>query len=163
MTTFDKFRNCITEPRCRDCEGIPGVCEEEHQSVSIPKALALDVLELLKEHENLEKRHEILVNHADTMLAILKERNEKIAVLNRFIEQMPKPTKLLDVFCDGYAKIVRCKYCENKECEGREGRIVCGITGEDHLPDWFCADGEPKEQEAKPTQTAGINKIPLKW
>ena len=49
MTTFDKFRNCITEPRCRDCEGIPGVCEEEHQSVSIPKALALDVLELLKE------------------------------------------------------------------------------------------------------------------
>lgn len=78
MTTFDKFRNCITEPRCRDCEGIPGVCEAEHQSVSIPKALALDVLELLKEHENLEKRHEILVDHADTMRAMLKERNEKI-------------------------------------------------------------------------------------
>ena len=52
MKTFDKFRNCITEPRCRDCEGIPGVCEEEHQSVSIPKALALDVLELLKEQKN---------------------------------------------------------------------------------------------------------------
>ena len=53
MTTFDKFRNCITEPRCRDCEGIPGVCEEEHQSVSIPKALALDVLNELKEQEAL--------------------------------------------------------------------------------------------------------------
>ena len=49
MTTFDKFRNCITEPRCHDCEGIPGVCEKEHQSVSVPKALALDVLKLLKE------------------------------------------------------------------------------------------------------------------
>ena len=48
MTVFDKFRNCITEPRCRDCEGIPGVCEEDHQSVTIPKALALDVLNELK-------------------------------------------------------------------------------------------------------------------
>ena len=51
MTVFDKFRNCITEPRCRDCEGIPGVCEYDHQSVKIPKVLALDVLELLKEQE----------------------------------------------------------------------------------------------------------------
>lgn len=41
--------------------------------------------------------------------------------------------------------VVRCKDCENKECEGREGRIVCGITGDSHLPDWFCADGESKE------------------
>ena len=51
MTVFDKLRNCITEPRCRDCEGIPGVCEEDHQSVRIPKALALDVLNELKEQE----------------------------------------------------------------------------------------------------------------
>lgn len=153
MTTFDKFRNCITEPRCRDCEGIPGVCEEEHQSVSIPKALALDVLEQLKEYENLEKRHEILVNHADTMLAMLKERNEKIAVLNRFIEQMPKPTKLLDVFCNGYAKVVRCKDCkyayltDDGECK------YCEMEKDDNGSlielyrswDWFCADGERKE------------------
>ena len=51
MTVFDKLRNCITEPRCRDCEGIPGVCEVDHQSVRIPKALALDVLNELKEQE----------------------------------------------------------------------------------------------------------------
>ena len=51
MTVFDKFRNCITEPRCLDCEGIPSVCEEDHQSVTIPKALALDVLNELKEQE----------------------------------------------------------------------------------------------------------------
>ena len=154
MTIFDKFRNCITEPRCRDCEGIPGVCEEEHQSVSIPKALALDVLELLKEHENLEKRHEILVNHADTMLAMLKELNEKIAVLNRFIEQMPKPTKLLDVYGDGYAKVVRCENCKYGNLYCTED--VCGATLiECNRPDlgdvielhgwkWFCADGERK-------------------
>lgn len=48
MDIFEKFRNCITEPRCRDCEGIPGVCEVDHQSVKIPKALALDVLNELK-------------------------------------------------------------------------------------------------------------------
>lgn len=146
MTTFDKFRNCITEPRCRDCEGIPGVCEEEHQSVSIPKALALDVLELLKEQENLKERHEILVNHADTMLAMLKERNEKIAVLNRFIEQMPKPTKLLDVFCDGYAKVVRCKDCKhwwkkNELCthEKTMDGSVCCLEAK---PDFYCGYGE---------------------
>lgn len=143
MTIFDKFRNCITEPRCRDCEGIPGVCEVDHQSVSIPKALALDVLELLKEHENLEKRHEILVNHVETMLAILKERNEKIAVLNRFIEQMPKPTKLLDVFGDGYAKVVMCKDCKYGEqmCKPWTD-IICTQNRATHNPDWFCADGE---------------------
>ena len=41
-------------------------------------------------------------------------------------------------------KIVRCKDCKLQECEGRNGMIVCDITGESHRPDWFCADGEPK-------------------
>lgn len=105
---------------------------------------------LLKEYENLEKRHEILVNHADTMLAMLKERNEKIAVLNRFIEQMPKPTKLLDVFCNGYAKVVRCKDCKNAVVyDGNE--VICthiDSNGNDkHSIDWFCADGESIEIE----------------
>lgn len=114
MTTFDKFRNCITEPRCRDCEGIPGVCELDHQSVSIPKALALDVLNTLK------------------------EQDERIGVLTRAIKHMPKLTKLLDVYGDGYAKIVRCKYCTHTEhCE-----IYGGFDGKN--PDWFCADGERK-------------------
>ena len=59
MTVFDKFRNCITEPRCRDCDGIPGVCEYDHQSVTIPKVLALDVLNKLKEQEAVkpERQH----------------------------------------------------------------------------------------------------------
>lgn len=38
--------------------------------------------------------------------------------------------------------VVRCKDCDNKECWGRDGNVVCGIDGTPHLPDWFCADGE---------------------
>lgn len=42
-------------------------------------------------------------------------------------------------------ELIRCKDCDNQECEGYNGYIVCGITGESHPPTWFCADGEPKE------------------
>ena len=55
-------------------------------------------------------------------------------------------------FHDGYAqalsempKIIRCKDCDNKECFGREGSVVCGIDGTPHRPEWFCADGERQE------------------
>ena len=41
--------------------------------------------------------------------------------------------------------IVRCKDCDNKECWGRAGDVVCGIDGMPHRPDWFCAYGERKE------------------
>ena len=130
MTTFDKFRNCIIEPRCRDCEGIPGVCEVDHQSVSIPKALALDVLNTLK------------------------EQDERIGALTRAIKHMPKLTKLLDVYGDGYAKVVRCENCKHGNLYCTED--VCGETLiECNRPDlgdvieihgwkWFCADGERK-------------------
>ena len=40
--------------------------------------------------------------------------------------------------------VVRCKDCDNKECWGRGGDVVCGIDGTPHRPDWFCADGERK-------------------
>ena len=76
---------------------------------------------------------------------LLKEQEERIGVLERTIEHMPKPVKLLDVFGDNYEKIVRCKNCRFKECEGRNGLIVCDITGESHQPEWFCADGERLE------------------
>lgn len=116
MTVFDKLRNCITEPRCRDCEGIPGVCEYDHQSVTIPKVLALDVLELLKEQE------------------------QKISVLQKAVEQAQKSDKLLDVFGKNYAKIVRCKDCmywskdHDHQCMIKQGWFPV-------KPDWFCADG----------------------
>lgn len=120
MTVFDKFRNCITEPRCRDCEGIPGVCEEDHQTVRIPKVLALDVLNKLKEQE------------------------QRISVLQRAIENAPKTDKLLDVYGKYYAKIVRCKDCKfYPDGEGTTKWVPCReiITTEN----WFCADGKPKE------------------
>jgi rubredoxin len=47
---FDAFRNCITEPKCRDCPWEQ--CEQFNQKkVEIPVTLALDVIELLKEQE----------------------------------------------------------------------------------------------------------------
>lgn len=52
---FEAFRNCITEPKCRDCPWEQ--CEQFNQKkVSIPVTLALDVLNLLKEHE-IEEPH----------------------------------------------------------------------------------------------------------
>ena len=113
MDVFDKFRNCITEPRCQDCEGIHGVCEEEYQSVSIPKALAL------------------------------KAQGQRIDVLQRAIENAPKPDKLLDVYGKCYAKIVRCKDCKfYPNGEGTTKWVPCReiITPKN----WFCADGKRK-------------------
>ena len=47
---FDAFRNCITEPKCKDCPWEQ--CEQFNQKkVDIPVTLALDVIELLKEQE----------------------------------------------------------------------------------------------------------------
>ena len=42
-------------------------------------------------------------------------------------------------------ELVRCKCCDNRECDGRAGTVVCGITGESHSRLWFCGDGERKE------------------
>lgn len=42
-------------------------------------------------------------------------------------------------------ELIRCKDCGNRECDGRAGKVVCGITGESHSRLWFCADGERKE------------------
>jgi hypothetical protein len=47
---FDAFRNCITEPKCKDCPW--ETCEKFHQTKTIPFDLCLDILKLLKEQEN---------------------------------------------------------------------------------------------------------------
>ena len=41
-------------------------------------------------------------------------------------------------------ELVRCKDCGNKKCWERTGDVVCGIDGNPHEPDWFCAYGERK-------------------
>ena len=53
---FDAFRNCITEPKCKDCPW--ETCEEFHQTKKIPLDLCLDILELLKEQEAVEPKKE---------------------------------------------------------------------------------------------------------
>lgn len=49
---------------------------------------------------------------------------------------------------DRDAAIVRCHECVNRECDGRAGTVVCGITGEAHSRLWFCADGERRTDDA---------------
>ena len=46
---FDAFRNCITEPKCKNCPW--ETCEKFHQAKTIPLDLCLDILKLLKGHE----------------------------------------------------------------------------------------------------------------
>ena len=57
---FEAFRNCITEPKCRDCPWEQ--CEQFNQKkVEIPVTLALDVINLLKEQENENARNPVIV------------------------------------------------------------------------------------------------------
>ena len=42
-------------------------------------------------------------------------------------------------------ELVRCKDCVNRECDGRAGMVVCGITGESHSRLFFCGYGEREE------------------
>jgi len=38
--------------------------------------------------------------------------------------------------------MITCKDCEYKECEGRNGMIVCDLDGESHEPDYTCENAE---------------------
>ena len=83
---------------------------------------------------------------AKDALELLKEQEDRIGVLNKAIEQTPKPTKLLDVFGDGYAKVVRCKDCKhwwkkNELCthEKTMDGSVCCLEAK---PDFYCGYGE---------------------
>ena len=74
--------------------------------------------------------------------AMLKEQEqamkEKDGTISNLIAQIKEISQC-------YERVVRCKDCDNRECDGRAGTIVCGITGESHDRLWFCADGERKE------------------
>jgi hypothetical protein len=43
-------------------------------------------------------------------------------------------------------ELIRCKDCVNRECDGRAGMVVCGITGESHSRLFFCGYGEREEK-----------------
>ncbi len=55
---------------------------------------------------------------------------------------IPKSDKKATEMVIDMRPLVLCKDCDNKECWGRAGDVVCGIDGTPHRPDWFCADGE---------------------
>ena len=75
-------------------------------------------------------------------LDLLKEQEERIGVLTRAIKHMPRLTKLLDVYGDGYAKVVRCKDCRsNHQCA-----IQFKFADADGEEDWFCADGKRRKE-----------------
>lgn len=61
---------------------------------------------------------------------------------------MPERSEVLLIVDNQPEGVVRCKDCDNRECDGRAGTIVCGITGDSHSRLWFCADGERKGSEA---------------
>ena len=64
---FDALRNCITEPKCRDCPWES--CEKFHQTKTIPLDLCLDILELLKEQKaELSFREAKAITHTATKL-----------------------------------------------------------------------------------------------
>ena len=69
-----------------------------------------------------------------------------LIMLKRFLQStMWEPIKDAIEMLKEQPEIVRCKDCDNRECDGRAGTIVCGITGDSHSRLWFCADGKRKE------------------
>ena len=50
-------------------------------------------------------------------------------------------------YIDNTGFIVRCRDCKN--CYGVfDGEAICGIEHGMHEPDWFCADGKRRDDEA---------------
>jgi len=60
-------------------------------------------------------------------------------------EIMPSRTEVNILIDAQKSEIVMCRDCRFKECDGRDGTVVCDITGESHQPEWFCADGERRD------------------
>ena len=93
---FDAFRNCISEPKCRNCPWKE--CEEMgNKKVEIPADLALAVMNRLKEQE--DKIYELAVE-----LGSAKELAEGYAELLK--EHEPKT-----YFSNGY-EVTRCGVCK---------------------------------------------------
>lgn len=57
---FDALRNCITEPKCKDCPWEE--CEQFNcKRTKIPIHLGLDILELLKEQQKEKERNPVII------------------------------------------------------------------------------------------------------
>lgn len=60
-------------------------------------------------------------------------------------------------------ELIRCKDCKNKEKDGiSEGFHYCNINGLQVTDDWYCADGERRDDDAldnSKRRTAKRNKV----
>ena len=127
---FDAFRNCITEPKCKDCPWEQ--CEQFNQKkVTIPVTLALDVLELLKEQD-----------------AKIKKKNQRIWEVTCERDERENV-----VHCE------ECAYALFKEGAVEQGHIFCTKPFTERWQavkpnNWFCADGERREYVKPPTESA---------
>ena len=85
---FDALRNCITEPKCKDCPW--ETCEEFHQTKTIPLDLCLDILELLKEDchncklECLLQKYDQLKEKYDKLLKEQTDENKELRSMVEF-------------------------------------------------------------------------------
>ena len=54
-------------------------------------------------------------------------------------------------WCDNHGELIRCRDCKNYEAPDEESPSKCLLMHKwmPMSPDWYCADGEPKEQETK--------------
>ena len=78
---FDAIRNCITEPKCRDCPWED--CERfDCKRVDVPLTLLLDTLKLLKEQEHKDKMFHALEEDWKRLKELLKEQEEEIKHLH---------------------------------------------------------------------------------
>ena len=82
--------------------------------------------------------------HSDSEVTVMAQ--DAMALLIKQAMEIEKLTNYINGFSCDAVPVVRCKYCDNKECCGRAGDVVCGIDGAPHRPDWFCADGKRKEE-----------------
>lgn len=89
---FDAFRNCITEPKCRDCEGYG--CEHFHKKVEIPATLALDTLNLLKE------------------LVVRKQKAVEATGDKMTVEEIEKRKHMCMVLFNRCAALTHCSLCD---------------------------------------------------
>ena len=113
-----------------------------------------DMGKVIKEYEEFVDKYECFSSSDDyvlemhkAVLALLKDQEADIKNLNETIANLlQRITEMKMIYgdCEYVGELVRCKDCDNKECCGRAGDVVCGIDGTPHRPDWFCADGERK-------------------
>ena len=143
MLEIAKF--CLKKGECTQCE-----FQDKHAMLTCRELFkylfrtARMLEEQKKEYDRLKEQHDILVEKADEMYSMLKERETVAHALEVLRVHGWREGGYMDV--PGEPGIVRCKDCKYKY-EEFDGDWQCArMSGFFRvMPDWFCADGEAKE------------------